>query len=175
MTPSSADPRAREQRALDQEQTLVDLDQSIAEREQARADRDQQLLDEAQLSLDADGPRTDVDDSTARALVNQRQADLGLAQDRSDAHQVQLDDGQRAQDLRRKVLDQQQAPLDQPEDDKALISQAPPDAASGRDRALRQRAFAALARAEQAHRRAEQALRRVEAYERRKQARETED
>jgi hypothetical protein len=162
--------RARKQRELDEEQTLVDLDQSIAEREQARADRDQHRLDQAQLTLDADAPATDEDDSAALACVNQRQAELGLAHDRSDAHQTQLDDNQRAHDLRRNVLDNQQAPLDQPATANAM-SKSPPAAAVQRDRTLRLRAVAALARAEQAHRRAEEALNRVQAYEHRKEGR----
>jgi hypothetical protein len=162
--------RARKQRELDEEQTLVDVDQSIAEREQARADLDQHRLDQAQLTLDAEGPATDEDDFAALAVVNQRQAELGLAQDRSDAHQTQLDDNQRAHDLRRNMLDKQQTPLDQPTNTNA-ISTALPAAAAERDRALRLRAVAALARAEQAHRRAEEAMHRVQACEHRKEER----
>jgi hypothetical protein len=162
--------RARKQHELDEEQTLVDVDQSIAEREQARADRDQHRLDQAQLTLDAEGPATSEDDFAALAVVNQRQAELGLAQDRSDAHQTQLDDNQRAHDLRRNMLDKQQTPLDRPPNTNAF-SDALPAAAAKRDRALRLRAVAALARAEQAHRRAEEALHRVQAYENRKGAR----
>jgi hypothetical protein len=168
MNPASANSRARQQRELDREQSLVDVDQSIAEREQARADGEQHRLDQAQLSLDADAPPGDPDDSAALVGVSQRQAELGLAQDRSDAHQTQLDDSQRAHDIRRHVLDGQQAPLDQAAATDRSFGTALPAAAEERDRALHLRAIAALARAEQAHRRAEEALRRVEAYDRRK-------
>ena len=135
MNPTSLRSRARQQRELDQEQTLVVLDQSIAEREQARADRDQQRLDEAQLALDAHSPAADEDDFAALDSVNQRQVELGLAQDRSDAHQTQLDDNQRAHDLRRNVLDEQQTPLDQPADTTAIISEVLAAPVQARDQA----------------------------------------
>jgi hypothetical protein len=81
---------------------------------------------------------------------------------------VQLDDGQRAQDQRRDVLDDQQTPLNLPS-----LATVPSnegehaEAADARGQAIRVRAQAALARAEEAHRRAEEALRRIEASERR--------
>jgi hypothetical protein len=171
MSTASADSRTRQQHGLDQEQTLVDLDQSIAEREQVRADCDQQRLDEAQVALDTDTPGSDDNDRAAVASVNRRQAELGLAQDRSDAHQTQLDDNQRAHDLRRNVLDEQQAPLDHPANANPIIPEVPASAARERDRALHRRAVAAVARAEQAHQRATEALERVEAYERRQETR----
>jgi hypothetical protein len=158
MSPANAESRVRQQLELDQEQTLVDLDQSIAEREQVRADRDQQRLDEAQVALDADSPAPDDDDLVAVASAKRRQAELGLAQDRSDAHQTQLDHNQRAQDLRRNVLDEQQAPLDHPADANPIV-EAATAAAEERDRA------------EQAHQRAVEALQRVEAYEIREETR----
>jgi len=170
MSPAHGDSRARQQSELDREQTLVDVDQSIAEREQVRADRDQQRLDEAQIALDASSPAADDDDLVAVASAKRRQAELGLAQDRSDAHQTQLDHNQRAQDLRRNVLDEQQAPLNHPADANPII-EAAAVAADERDRALHRRALAAVARAEQAHQRAVQALRRVDAYEHRKETR----
>ena len=114
MNEGHTDTSARKQSELDQEQTMVDLDQSIAEREQARADSDQQRIDEAQEQLDLEAPALSQGSPHTKASIDQRQVELNLAQDRSDAHQTQLDDGQRAQDVRRDVLDDQQAPLDQP-------------------------------------------------------------
>lgn len=70
----------------------------------------------------------------------------------SDAHQIQLDDNQRAQDVRRTVLDEQQAPLDHPNEcERTCDHSGPASSPEERARALRLRAVAALARAEQAH------------------------
>jgi hypothetical protein len=91
-----------------------------------------------------------------------------VRQDRSDTHQTQLDDNQRAQDLRRNMLDKQQIPLDEPPNPNA-IRDALPAAAAERDQSLRLQAVAALARAEQRYRRAQEALHCVQAYECRKE------
>ncbi len=153
----------KEQRSLqsdlDQEQAVVDLDQGIADREQARVDREQEPLDAAAAALAAGEPelhgvnRSDLDRST----------DLGLQQDRQDAHQAQIDQTQLAQGVRQDVLDEQQVDLDT---DSQIAPNTPDDQAIAVEElqaALRLRAEETLARAEAARQRAADGLLRLEA------------
>jgi hypothetical protein len=148
------------QRDLDKEQAAVDLDQGIADREQARVDRDQEPLDAAQEALAAEVP--DEHDGTRSHA--QRSVNIGLHQDRQDAHQAQIDQTQLAQGVRQDLLDQQQSDLETPigEDSQELD---PDLALAGEElqEALRRRAEETVARAESARQRAVETLQRLEA------------
>jgi hypothetical protein len=156
------------QRELDQEQAVADLDQGIADREQARVDRVQEPLDAAQEALSREAPRgSGGGDSHA-----QRTAELGLQQDRQDAHQAQIDQTQLAQGVRQDVIDQQQADLEEPSgvaagDRETALAQAGEEL----QQALRERAKQTLARAEGTRERAAEALLRLEAAESRQRER----
>ncbi len=155
------------QNDLDQEQAVVDLDQGIADREQARVDREQEPLDAAQEALAAGTPEAEGERTHA-----ERTAEIGLHQDRQDAHQAQIDKTQLAQGVRQDVLDQQQVELDAPapvpsSDEDELLR-----AGEELQEALRRRAEETLARAESASRRAADTLRRLDAANARQDRRE---
>jgi hypothetical protein len=154
------------QSELDQEQAVIDLDQVIADREQARVDRDQKPLDTAQEALSRDARDLRVGGRTHA----QRTTDLGLQQDRQDAHQAQLDQNQLAQGARQDVIDGQQAQLEEPS--QASLDGLDPDVAQAAEElqdALRRRAEDSLARAESARLRAVETLQRLDAAHHRQQ------
>jgi hypothetical protein len=159
MSKTTEDEQRSLQSDLDQEQAVVDLDQGIADREQARVDREQEPLDAAASALANTVP--DIGgDHRSRA---ERSVDIGLQQDRQDAHQAQIDQTQLAQGVRQDVLDQQQIDLEvnEPahgggEDDQARAGEELQEA-------LRLRAKETLARAEAARQRAADTLLRLEA------------
>jgi len=158
MTKASEDEQRNLQSDLDQEQAVVDLDQGIADREQARVDREQEPLDAATAALATAEPAPDGESRT-RA---ERGVDIGLQQDRQDAHQAQIDQTQLAQGVRQDVLDQQQVELD------ATPSAGSDEADQARageelQEALRLRAKEALIRAEAARQRAAETLLRLDA------------
>lgn len=168
-------PRKDEQRCLqsdlDQEQAVVDLDQGIADREQARVDRGQEPLDAAAEALAAALP-----DSAAEARSRvERSLDIGLQQDRQDAHQAQIDQTQIAQGVRQDVLNHQQ---DRLETTGALPDRGEADRARAGEElqeALRLRAKDTLVRAEAARQRASDALGRLEATQARERQRQRRD
>ena len=173
MSHQPENPRGQPQSELDHEQAVVDLDQGIADREQARADRDQEPLDAAQLALDADIASAAPGPAVVTVAQSERQADIGLAQERRDVHQAQLDGNQRAQGARQDVLDDQQAVLDAhvaPDAEDIEVARA--RAAEELQQALRTRAEVTLARAEDARQRAADALARLEASEVRRRQRD---
>lgn len=168
MTDGAAEDQRHLQSDLDQEQAVVDLDQGIADREQARVDREQEPLDAAQEALASGAPEAQ---GGTRSHA-ERSAEIGLHQDRQDAHQAQIDQTQLAQGVRQDVLDQQQVELETPtpagpngEDDlvrageELQASATPP----GQE---------ALVRTDSARQRAADTLRRLEATRARQQQRE---
>lgn len=164
MSPDRADRPGNRQSELDHEQAVVDLDQGIADREQARVDRDQEPLDAAQAALSRDEQRSQ---EGGRSHA-ERTADLGLQQDRQDAHQAQLDQIQLAHGVRQGVIDGQQAKLEEPS--KTSAPELDADLARAGEElqeALRRRAEDSLARAESARMRAVETLNRLEAAQRR--------
>jgi hypothetical protein len=160
MSADRGERRGSRQSELDQEQAVIDLDQLIADREQARAYRDQEPLDTAQEALSRDARDLRVDGRTHA----QRTTDLGLQQDRQDAHQAQLDQNQLAQGARQDVIDGQQAQLEAPS--QTSTDGLAPDVAQAAKElqdALRRRAEDSLARAESARMRAVETLQRLDA------------
>jgi hypothetical protein len=164
----AAKERRNLQNVLDQEQAVVDLDQGIADREQARVDREQEPLDAAQAALAAGTPEAAGSTRSHAA----RSTEIGLRQDRQDAHQAQIDQTQLAQGVRQDVLDQQQVGLETP----PCAAQTGDDdllrAGEELEEALRHRAEEALVRAECARQRAADTLCRLEASRARQQGRQ---
>ena len=137
----------------------MDLDQGIADREQARVDREQEPLDAATAALASAEPNPDGESRTHA----ERSVDIGLQQDRQDAHQAQIDQTQLAQGVRQDVLDQQQVELDASPSAGATDEAGQTRAGEELQEALRMRAKETLLRAEAARQRASDTLLRLDA------------
>ena len=142
---------------LIQEQLLVDLDQTIGDREQAVADHEQERLDRAQGDLDDERRLQTGEASFAEdAELEQRQSALDRADERRDAHQMQLDATQIGRDDRQAILNTQYTAVGGVRDDERARQ-----AAITRAAVARERADAARTRADQAEARAVQAAQRA--------------